>query len=626
MKKVTAFKSVLWTILGLALAAGVTRMIFGLGAITNQSDTTPWGLWKGFNVIPGIALAAGGFVVTAIIYVMRKHEYYRYAKIAVLMAFLGYLSAATALVVELGLPWMVWHPVVYWQHHSALFEVAWCVMLYLVVLFLEFIPVPMEETSRFAGVRRFLHKYKLILVVLGIMISTLHQSSLGTLFLITPEKLHPLWYTNLLPVLFFVSAIAVGPLMVILGVLTISAVYEKPLEREKLGKLALFSVGVLAVYALIRFIGLVAEGKLATMFVSSWQTLFFWIETALFVIIPILFLSVKQLRLSKAGLWVATISAVIGIGFNRANIAGIMLVRTGEIYIPTIFEIFISLGIISAAVLVFLFCVERFKMWETKWTDPRDRETAPPEFDRSSEAWLGSPRISHRFTFSFILIISLAFGFALISNERIHSEGIKEVPVKAARGGDTLYVDGNHDTFGVYFAHEDHIQREGKKESCVICHHMNLPMDESSPCSACHGNMYTEFDAFRHDWHSSPAGGNVGCMECHPEDQPRLAETAQSCEHCHKDLIPAGAEIEVDDYMAPSYTDAMHGVCVPCHETRAKQKEELKDLALCTSCHGFDHPEYLNKEIEMAFRDTSFNHVVLPFVGDLDKNREDIDD
>ncbi|MCK4371640.1 MAG: polysulfide reductase NrfD, partial [candidate division Zixibacteria bacterium] len=215
MNRLDVFKSVLWTLTGLAIATAITRFIFGLGAVSNLSDSTPWGIWKGLSVVPGIALAAGGFVVTAVIYILKREEFHRYAKVAVLIAFLGYLSAATALVVELGLPWLVWQPVIYWQFHSALFEVSWCVMLYLGVLLLEFLPVPLEETGWFAGLRRFLTKYKLVLVFLGIMISSLHQSSLGTLFLITPEKLHPLWYSALLPIEFLISAIAVGPLVVI---------------------------------------------------------------------------------------------------------------------------------------------------------------------------------------------------------------------------------------------------------------------------------------------------------------------------------------------------------------------------------------------------------------------------
>ena len=126
MNRVNKFKTVLWIIFGLGLASLITRFLCGLGSVANMNDAVPWGLWKGFNVFPGIALSAGGFVVTAVIYIMGGERFHRYAKVAVLLAFLGYISAATALVTELGIPWMVWHPIIYWQPHSALPESPCC--------------------------------------------------------------------------------------------------------------------------------------------------------------------------------------------------------------------------------------------------------------------------------------------------------------------------------------------------------------------------------------------------------------------------------------------------------------------------------------------------------------------
>jgi len=611
MRRVTIFKSILWTIIGLAMASGLTRMFFGLGSVTNQGDATPWGIWKGVNVVPGIALAAGGFVVTALIYVLRRNDLARYSKFAVLLAFLGYISAATALVVELGLPWMVWHPVIYWQHHSALFEISWCVILYLGVLFLEFVPVPLEETGWFASVRRFLIKYKLVLVILGVMISTLHQSSLGTLFLITPNKLHPLWYSSLLPIQFFISAIAIGPLMVMLAVLVVSALYKKPLEIDKLGKFGLFSMAVLAIYGLIRIIDIVVTGKTALIFDGSWQSLVFLLEIVLILVIPISLLAIKKTRLSKAGLWLASLSGVLGMVLNRADIAGIMLVRTGKLYIPTIYEVFISLGILSAAALVFLFCVERLKLWETKWEDPLERSDALPEFDRSSEVWLGSPRLAGRTIYSLIFIVSLAIGFAIISGDRIYSKGVKDVAADKARGSDILFIDGNRDTYGVNFNHAAHMKRRMAPDSCAICHHMNLPQDQNSLCSDCHHNMYTAYDAFRHDWHSDPSGGNIPCNQCHPADLPRSAAGVKPCADCHTNLIPEQATIEIKQYMAPSYTDAMHGTCVSCHQAEANKDETKANLPLCGTCHAAAGPAYLTEKAD-AFRDTTYNHIVLP--------------
>lgn len=614
MNRVNIFKSILWAITGVAIAFGMTRMLFGLGSVSNLSDATPWGIWKGLNVVPGIALAGGGFVVTAIIYIMRREEFHRYAKVSVLLAFLGYLTAATALVVELGLPWMVWHPIIYWQHHSALFEISWCVMLYLTVLFLEFIPVPLEETGRLAGIRKFLTKYKIVLVFLGVMISTLHQSSLGTLFLIIPEKLHPLWYSSLLPILFFVSAVATGPLMLILAVLTISHLYRKPLENDILSKLGFASMIVLAIYGLIRLIDIGVEGKFAIAFDGSWQSAVFWIEIVLFVGLPVLLLVIPRWRRSTPALWLATTSAVLGMGLDRANIAGVMLVQTGEIYLPTMYEIMISLGILAAAILVFLFCLERYKIWEVKWEDPREKPEASPEFSRPADVWLGTPRVAGRTVYSLIFIVALSFGLAVISTERIRSAGAEEIPVTKAHGGDTLFVNGNRDGSGVSFAHEEHVKRLGEKESCVLCHHMNLPLDKQSGCHTCHSRMYTPADVFRHDWHASPDGANLKCGACHREDLQRTAQTAKQCQDCHKDLFPSGTLVQINHYNARSYTDAMHGMCMKCHQKNALTLVGKEKLAQCATCHKTGMPEYLPPEIENYFRDTTFNHVTVPSI------------
>jgi len=616
MKKVTIFKSVLWAILGFALASGITRMLFGLGSITNQSDATPWGIWKGMNVIPGIALAAGGFVVTAVIYIFRRHEYARYSRVAVLLAFLGYLSAATALVVELGLPWMVWHPVIYWQHHSALFEVSWCVILYLMVLFLEFIPVPLEETGWFPKVKNFLIKYKLVLVILGVMISTLHQSSLGTMFLITPEKLHPLWYSSLLPILFFISAVAVGPLMVILAVLTISTLYNKVIEKEKLAKLALASAIILTIFSVIRLVDMGIHGKFGIAFSGSWQSAIFWIEMLLVFFIPVISLAFKKMRYSTGALWMATISAVLGIGLHRANIAGIMLTQTGATYTPTIFEISISLGILSAAILAFLFCVERFKLWEVKWEDPREGLESKPQFDRAGEVWLGTPHIANRTVFSAVLIVTFAVSLAIIPYNRIKSEGVVKVDVREALGsvmeGDTLIIDGNRDGYAVKFDHNYHAYNDSLKITCGICHHMNMPLDKTSGCYSCHREMYTPVDAFKHDWHASPSGAKLSCTQCHPDGERKLADNAKDCSECHKDLIPTDATIKVESYDALSYADAMHGVCVECHKTEAAKSEDRAKLGQCESCHSAERIMTVEGNAIGLDMDKAFGSVVLP--------------
>ena len=210
MNRVRNTKLILWLITGFAAAVALNRFIFGLGVTTNLNDRTPWGLWIGFDVMGGVALAAGGFVITAIFYIMKREEFHPLVKPAVLTAFLGYVAVVFSLLVDLGLPWNIWHMIIFWNLHSPLFEVGWCVMLYTTVLLLEFSPVPLEEFSRYAKIRKFLMKFRFIFVLLGIMLSTLHQSSLGSLFLIMPFKLYPLWYSNILPIQFFISASCIG--------------------------------------------------------------------------------------------------------------------------------------------------------------------------------------------------------------------------------------------------------------------------------------------------------------------------------------------------------------------------------------------------------------------------------
>ena len=167
MSRARKLKFALWTVCGLALAVAVSRFLFGLGATTNLSDANPWGIWIGFDVMSGVALAAGGFIVTATVYVFKLERFHAVVRPAVLTAFLGYLAVAVGLLFDLGLPWNIWHMIVFWNPHSPLFEVGWCVMLYLTVLALEFFPVPAEEFGALAGIRRFLLRFRMPLVIAG---------------------------------------------------------------------------------------------------------------------------------------------------------------------------------------------------------------------------------------------------------------------------------------------------------------------------------------------------------------------------------------------------------------------------------------------------------------------------
>ena len=262
MNRVYRLKFILWLVAGLAAAVAAARFTQGLGATTNLSDATPWGLWVGFDVMGGVALAAGGFIMTAAVYIFRLERLHGVVRPAVLTAFLGYVAVAVGLLFDLGLPWNIWHMIVFWNPHSPLFEVGWCVMLYLTVLTLEFFPVPAEEFSALAKVRRILIKVRLPLVIAGIGLSTLHQSSLGSLFLIMPYRLHPLWYSPILPLLFLVSAIALGMMMVTFESHFTAWLYRRKPETEALAPLGGAARWVLLLYLAIRFGDLAIRGQL----------------------------------------------------------------------------------------------------------------------------------------------------------------------------------------------------------------------------------------------------------------------------------------------------------------------------------------------------------------------------
>ncbi len=585
MSRVRHLKFTLWLITGLAVAVGAARYLYGLGATTHLSDGYPWGLWIGFDVMSGVALAAGGFILTATVYIFKLDRYHDVVRPAVLTAFLGYAAVAVGLLFDLGLPWNIWHMIVFWNPHSPLFEVGWCVMLYLTVLTLEFFPVPAEEFSALAKARRFLIKLRLPLVILGIGLSTLHQSSLGSLFLIMPSHLHPLWYSPLLPLLFLVSAIGLGLMMVTFENHTTAWLYRRKPETQTLEGLCRAARWVFVGYLALRFGDLAARGQLGNLLRGEWQVAMFWVENAAMAIVPAVLLFVPRVRTTRAGQWTVASLGIVGVVLDRINVGGLVQVDRGrQFYVPSWTEVAISAGVVSAATLVFLFVLERFKVWEVRPADPEAEPTSLPEFDKVGGTWLGVPAVAGRTVYSLAFILAAAAGFALLSPEPAASRGIDPSPVQRARGWETLWIDGNLNGYGVSFPHEEMEKRLGGKDSCVKCHHMNLPRDRNSGCYECHSNMYVVTDASRHDWHASAAGGRLACWECHARSEPRSAATAKPCVNCHKDLVPAGAAIKVKQYQAVGYVQAMHVLCIGCHVQLAKQNNK-PDLARCTNCH-----------------------------------------
>jgi Ni/Fe-hydrogenase subunit HybB-like protein len=328
------------------------RFFHGLGAATNLSDRFPWGLWIGFDVMCGVMLAAGGFTLTTAVEIFNIKRLHSIVRPTILTAFLGYLLVCAALMYDLGLPWNIWHPIVMRNPHSVMFEVAWCVMLYTAVLALEFSPIVLEHFNLQKPLR-IIRRLMIVLVICGVLLSTLHQSSLGSLYLIMPNKLHPFWWSPLLPVFFFLSAIAVGLAMTIFESSMSSKYFGRELELPVLIDLGRALVVVLALYGILRFEDLYHRGALKLVLASSYQQRFFLLEILLSVIAPLCLLLVRRVRESAQGLYLAAVLTLLGFVTNRLNVTITGVESANARYIPKWTEVVITAMFVALGFAIF---------------------------------------------------------------------------------------------------------------------------------------------------------------------------------------------------------------------------------------------------------------------------------
>jgi Ni/Fe-hydrogenase subunit HybB-like protein len=329
------------------------RFTRGLGATTNLSDRFPWGLWIGFDVLCGVGLAAGAFTLTSVVHLLNLRRFEPIVRPTILTAFLGYLFVIVALLFDLGQPWRIWHALVFWNPHSVMFEVAWCVMLYTTVLSLEFSPILFERFG-LVRLRKAVHAFYTPLVIAGVILSTLHQSSLGSLYLLVPAKLHPLWYSSLLPLFFFVSAVGAGMGMVILESYLSQRAFGRQLEMEILEPLARAMAVVLSVYGILRLLVIRRNGALAELWGGGYEARMFLLEIGLGVALPVLLLALPRTRGSQGGLVGAAFLAVMGFVMNRLNVSVTGMERAAGVrYLPSWMEVVVSLGLVGLAFATF---------------------------------------------------------------------------------------------------------------------------------------------------------------------------------------------------------------------------------------------------------------------------------
>ena len=363
--KITFWKTVFAVILIAGAYSTYLRFFKGLGASTHLSDEFPWGIWIGFDALCGIMLAAGGFTLMAFVYVLNLDKYKPIARAALITAFLGYLLEVFALMFDLGKPYNIWHPLIMWNPRSPMFLVGWCVIASTPIMALEFAPMVFERL-RLEKPRRILRHITTPLVMLNVIVAVLHQSALGMLYLIVPGKLHPLWYTPTLPVLFFISAVAAGIAMTIFESTMSARHFDHALEAPLILGLGRALLVMLIIYGVVRLQDLIRVGALKYAFRGgSSEASLFWVEIALAIVIPITLLLVPKIRQNPIALYVVSIVTVGGFMMNRLNVAVTGMQRwAGVRYVPKWSEVSVTLMIVSIGIFAFTLIIKYLKIFE----------------------------------------------------------------------------------------------------------------------------------------------------------------------------------------------------------------------------------------------------------------------
>jgi Ni/Fe-hydrogenase subunit HybB-like protein len=551
-------------------------------------------------------------------------------KPAILIAFLGYGSSCLALLFDIGLPHRFWHPLFMWNETSFLFEVFWCVVLYFTVTVIEISPTFLDKVGMSSSAR-FLHKIAGGIVLLGISLSCLHHSSLGSLFLVTPQRLHALWYSPLLPVFFFTSAVGAGLMVVVLARVVCTRWYDpdsvsEPVPAElsasmcsvdgttvdktpesirardlpMLTGIATIACCVLSLYLVVKLIDLFASGDWNVFLRGEWECYLFGIELVISVLIPVTLVAIPRTRYSPTWLGTAAFSAALGLALNRLDVGIFGYFRDARaVYFPSLLEWALSLGVIAGAILVFMLCVEYFPFFGRAFKEQ-------PNVLGGTKGVFGNvlrtPDLVlrgglYRLTLIAVFVIPLAW---LVLYPPYTQSQAPDFLIKPSLGLDdlraTLKIDGNRGGVFTVFPHSEHQDRLGGESSCGNCHHISLPGDKSTPCSRCHRDLIEETLIFDHTLHLRTVAAeeelsgwhpeNHSCRECHIGTEPKSQTSAKPCLECHESDMAVRSEIEFDSDLryAPGFEYAMHETCISCHETEAR-KLNRAGLAECSNCH-----------------------------------------
>ena len=525
--RLTFWRGVLFIILAGGLYSAFVRFSGGLGASTALSDRFPWGLWIGFDVLCGVALACGGFTISAVVYIFNIERFKPIIRPTILTAFLGYLLVIVALMFDLGRPYRIWHPLVMWNAHSVMFEVAWCVMLYTAVLALEFSPI-LFERLRLERPLKIIHSVTIPLVILGVILSMLHQSSLGSLYLIVPEKLNPLWYSPLLPVFFFISAVGLGCAMTIFESFLSFRAFRKRLEIELLADLGKVTVVVLAVYLVLKVQDLMGKGALGLAFEPTYEGRMFLAEMLLGVIAPIMLLVVPRIRTSHFGLFVSSVMVVLGFIMNRLNVSITgMEASSGVSYFPSWTELSVTVTIVALGFVLFGLAVKYLPIF------PSEELAAASEGE--AEAWPATV-VLHRPLVGNTALILILGGLFLGSALVLGYSGIRHRHTSAGQGA----VETREPDISTGMEHfqvpSDIVFPQAEDSPGPVTFNHTSHVDWSQPnCTRCHTQQFKILKV--HQVSSSPPAkrdlhSKQYCGACH--DGEKTFSVKEDCTLCHR--------------------------------------------------------------------------------------------
>jgi Ni/Fe-hydrogenase subunit HybB-like protein len=342
------------------------RMFAGLGAVTNLNDRFPWGLWISMDVLGGVAMAAGGFLIAGTVYILNWKKYKPIVRAAILNAFFGYALAATAITLDIGIPWRIWHPTVMWQIHSVMWVVAIHVVLYTTTLATESSPMVFEKL-KMPGAYRAVEKVMVPIVLFGVLLSILHQSSLGAVFLIASSKLSPLWYNGSLPTLFLLSAIMMGLSMVSLENYISGKAFGHEINMDIMSGLARGCMITAAIYLGAKTYFLASGPGLGAAFAGTMEANMFLLEMTIGVVVPLALLLMKSTREDSGRIFFVNILIIAGVLLNRLNVSFFGMYRdqaaTGVSYFPSMMEFIVTIAFISMSIVGFKVCVKYLRVF-----------------------------------------------------------------------------------------------------------------------------------------------------------------------------------------------------------------------------------------------------------------------